>query len=185
MALVCNKSISFFITLQVSKFEEMVVDRRGFGVVGAIFAMVIAGLIVYTIVNYGPSIWHGIQSSGGGGGETVNILDLLTHPNQYLGKEITIEGNIMMIQQGYHMENWRNVYDNEWFVYIQQSYGAYWAQTTVLYPALTKYPDTTGVTFRFTGTVCNTDNSDTWLSTYTILQGGHYLKLSNVEIVSI
>ena len=77
----------------------MVVDRRGFGVIGAIFAMVIAGLIVYAVVNYGPSIWHGIQGGSGttpdGGGDGGSVLSadaVMQHPEEYLGKTITVEG---------------------------------------------------------------------------------------------
>lgn len=144
--------------------------------------LIIVVIIVVVAVVAGVGIY--VATRGGG---TVNISDISTHPNQYLGKEVVVEGSIMMIQQGYHMEDWRTVYDNEWLVdIVQQGYWTYWAHTTILYPALTKYSDTTGVTFRFTGTVCRADNSDTWLYLMTSgTSGGYYLKLSNVEIVSI
>jgi hypothetical protein len=42
--------------------------QKGIGVIGAIIAMVIAGLIVYGIIYYGPDILREIRSTGGGGG---------------------------------------------------------------------------------------------------------------------
>lgn len=58
-------------------------DRRGLGIIGAILAMVIAGLIVYAIIYYVPRI----RSSG-----TLSPKEVLEHPEKYLGKAITVEG---------------------------------------------------------------------------------------------
>ena len=80
------------------------VDRRGFGIIGAIFAMVIAGLAVYAIVNYGPGIWREIQKGapGGGnapsgenipsGGNALSPVEVRQHPDKYFGQEITVDG---------------------------------------------------------------------------------------------
>jgi hypothetical protein len=70
----------------------MVVDRRGFGIIGAIFAMVIAGLVVYAIVYYGPSVWHGIQQGAPGGGSVLSADEVKQSPEKYLGMTITVEG---------------------------------------------------------------------------------------------
>ena len=93
----------------------MVVERRGFGVVRAIFAMVIAGLIVYALIYYGPSIWRRITSGGG-----TSLTDVYTHPSKYLGKEITVYGSVAGTTRLGHYENWNWINDNIWILTITE-----------------------------------------------------------------
>jgi hypothetical protein len=68
-------------------------DKHGFGAIGAIICMVIAGLIVYGIIYYGPSILHGNQGgSGGSGTGTFSPSYVRTHASLYLENEIIVEG---------------------------------------------------------------------------------------------
>jgi len=67
-------------------------DRRGFGIIGAIIAMVIAGLVVYAIVYYGPSVWHGIHQGAPSGGSVLSADEVKQHPEKYLGETVTVEG---------------------------------------------------------------------------------------------
>jgi hypothetical protein len=76
-------------------------DKRGFGIIGAILAMVVAGLIVYGIIYYGPSILHGIQ----GGSGTTSLEDISYHPERYIGKEVTVEGYVVNVIQTPIFEN--------------------------------------------------------------------------------
>jgi hypothetical protein len=66
-------------------------DRRGFGIVGAIFTMVIAGLAVYALVTYGPSIVHRLSSGG------TSISDILNNPNNYEGKDVEVVGDFAYV----------------------------------------------------------------------------------------
>lgn len=61
------------------------------GMVGAIIAMVIAGLIVYVIVFHGAGILGSIQQSVSG---TVSLKEIAEHPQQYENKEVTVVGYI-------------------------------------------------------------------------------------------
>lgn len=63
--------------------------QRGIGAASAIVAIVIAGLIVYGIIYYGPDIWRAIQEGASG---ALSPTEVREHPNKYLGQEITIEG---------------------------------------------------------------------------------------------
>ena len=76
--------------------------QRGMGAVGAIIAMVIAGLIVYGIIYYGPDIWRRIQegTSGGGSVPEVDMVELMLNyesdyipvylTNNYMGQEVKL-----------------------------------------------------------------------------------------------
>jgi len=64
------------------------VHQRGMGTIRIIIAMVIAGLIVYGVIYYGPDIWRRIQ----GGSGALSPTEVRTHASLYLGKEITVEG---------------------------------------------------------------------------------------------
>jgi hypothetical protein len=104
------------------------------GVIGAIIAMVIAGIIIYGIIYYGPSILQGIQGSsggtGGGGGQTSNIPpnptigDIVTHPDLYDNQTLEITGYFVkqtvvdnwghvVVSNGYLVDphTYANVYD--------------------------------------------------------------------------
>jgi hypothetical protein len=61
------------------------------GYVGTIITMVIAGLIIYGIVYYGPDIWHKIQERGG-----EKISDLISNPALYDNKEVEVVGDIVL-----------------------------------------------------------------------------------------
>jgi hypothetical protein len=63
-------------------------DRRGFGVIGAIASMVIAGLIVYALITYGPSIVDRLRSSGG-----ASIADIVNNSSKYEGKDVEVVGD--------------------------------------------------------------------------------------------
>lgn len=71
--------------------------QRGMGWVGAIAAMVIAGLIVYGIVYYGPDIWRGIQGGTSGGG---TLEDICRYPDDYIGENVTVEGQFSPVDGG-------------------------------------------------------------------------------------
>jgi hypothetical protein len=64
------------------------------GWIGAIVAMVIAGLIVSGIVYYGPSIISGLQGGSGGSnsGAVLSVRDVVTHAAQHQNEEITVRG---------------------------------------------------------------------------------------------
>jgi hypothetical protein len=66
-------------------------DKRGFGAIGAIVVMVIAGLIVYGIIYYGPNIWQGIRGGVAGVGGT-SIKDIMLNPETYENKEVVVVG---------------------------------------------------------------------------------------------
>jgi len=70
-------------------------DKRGFGAIGAIVAMVVAGLIVYGIIYYGPGIWGRISGAGSG---TTSLQDISYHPERYIGKEVTVDGYVWAYQ---------------------------------------------------------------------------------------
>ena len=81
-------------------------DKRGFGIIGAILAMVVAGLIVYGIIYYGPGIWGRISGAGSG---TTSIQDISEHPERYIGTEVTVEGYVWAYQAPVVLENWESV----------------------------------------------------------------------------
>ena len=66
--------------------------QRGMGTLGVIIAMVIAGLIIYGIIYYGPEIWERIRGSSG------MIQEISEHPERYVGKEVTVEGYVWVLQ---------------------------------------------------------------------------------------
>lgn len=70
--------------------------QRGIGWMGAIAAMVIAGMIVYGIIYWGPDILRGLQEGSG----RSSISELVNNPAQYNGKEVTIEGDLTFRRAG-------------------------------------------------------------------------------------
>jgi len=68
--------------------------QQGMGAVGAIAAMVIAGLIIWGIIYFGPSIWHEIQSGIPGSPETgfTSINLIVSSPESYDNKQVTVIG---------------------------------------------------------------------------------------------
>ena len=64
--------------------------QRGMGAIGAIIAMVIAGLIVYGIIYYGPEILKRIGRNSG----RTSISELVNNPTQYDGEKVVVEGGL-------------------------------------------------------------------------------------------
>jgi len=60
------------------------------GAIGAIIAMVIAGLIVYGIIYYGPEILKRIGRNSG----RTSISELVNNPTQYDGEKVVVEGGL-------------------------------------------------------------------------------------------
>jgi len=119
-------------------------DKRGFGIVGAIIAMVIAGLIVYGIIYYGPSAWQAIQGRG-----TLSIKDVLEHPDQYYGKAITVNGKTFQ-DANY---DW-DYFDNTTYI-IQSVSGNAFALKARRTTELINWPVLAGAEYRFTGMLVN------------------------------
>jgi len=112
--------------------------------IGAIIAMVIAGLIVYAIVYYGPSAWRAIQ-----GGGTLSIKDVLEHPDQYYGKVITVNGKTFQ-DANYAWDYFDNMTD-----IIQSVPGNAFALKARRTTELINWLVLAGAEYLFTGTLVN------------------------------
>jgi len=66
------------------------------GLVGAIIAMVIAGLIVYGIVYFGPDILQRIREGTAGGG-TTSIRSITQNPEAYENQQVVVVGKVVAI----------------------------------------------------------------------------------------
>lgn len=70
-------------------------NQRGIGWVGAIVAMVVAGLVVYGIIYWGPGVWRGVQEGAAGIG-TTPLKSITQNPEAYENQQVTVVGKIVM-----------------------------------------------------------------------------------------
>lgn len=69
--------------------------QRGIGGVGAVAAMVVAGLIVCGIIYLGPDIWRGIQEGAAGIG-TTPLKSITQNPRAYENQQVVVIGKIFI-----------------------------------------------------------------------------------------
>lgn len=67
--------------------------KQRIGVGGAIVVIVVAGLILYGAITYGPEIWERIK---GIGEETTPIRSIVQAPETYENQQVTVIGEIAL-----------------------------------------------------------------------------------------
>lgn len=107
--------------------------ERGMGFIGAIIAMVIAGLIVAAIVYWGPGIWRGSSQETGKVGD---IRQIVENPTMYLNQKVTIDGKLDYAKN----ENWMEVYPYpNYIVQIYEVINGTWYTAYVVFPSWVSY----------------------------------------------